>query len=157
MNLTSRLEKLKHLKRFERSEAEKGRLKTELFSASTCVLLGLVLALGGVGTLALFDFFVWNKIPPELVGFWEIREGPKKDGTIEFFRDGTMEAHWQAIKKPVTIKARVAVRDKKLVITSKSSLPGQEDRDEYVIRELTANTLILEMERGEVWKMVRIE
>ena len=54
-------------------------------------------------------------------------------------------------------KARVAVRDKTLVMIEKDPRTGGELRTKYTIRELTADTLILELEKGDFLKMVRLE
>jgi hypothetical protein len=126
-------------------------------SASTWVLLGLCLALGGVGTLAVYEFFIWTKVPPELVGLWEVDEGPQKGGTFEFFRDGTMEVLLKAKGKTVTHKTQVSVRGKTLFMTTRDPLTREESTNEGMIRELTRDTLIVELERGDVLKMMRIE
>jgi hypothetical protein len=155
MKLSARLETLKQQKRAEGADAGKDKRTTPWFGASTWVLLGLGLALGGVGDLAVRDFLI--KIPPELVGFWEIQEGPQKDGTFEFFRNGTLEVRLPAKKKDILHKTQVSVHDKTLVMTTKDPISREETKNEGVIRELTANTLILELEKGDVLKMVRIE
>jgi hypothetical protein len=155
MKLTSRLEKLKQQKSSTSSDWDISKRPTVWFSTSTWVLLGLCLALGGLGALAVLDSLI--KIPPELVGYWEVQEGPQKGGTFEFFRNGTMEVHLQSKKKLVTHKAHVTVRDKALVMANKDPLTREETRSESIIRELTADTLILELEKGDVLKMVRIE
>jgi hypothetical protein len=161
MKLSSKLEKLKQRLQRRKKQAAKEAGHTAgrpaLPAASTWVLLGLCLLLAGLGTLAVFEFFVWTRVPPELVGLWEVEEGPQKGGTFEFFRDGTMEVHLQAKKRTVGYKMRVAVRDKTLVITPKGSQSPENTPAESIIRELTADTLILELEKGDVLKLVRIE
>ena len=157
MNLTSRLQKLKKHKPAQGTKADLGVRADGWLSTSTWVLLGLGLALAGVGTLAALEFTFWNRVPPALVGLWEIQEGPQKDSTFEFFRNGTMEVHLQNKKKEVTHKTQVTVRDRTLVMTTKNPLTREETKNESLIRELTAETLILELEKGDVLKMVRIE
>jgi hypothetical protein len=120
-------------------------------------LLGLCLVVAGLGTLAVFEFFVWNKVPPELVGYWEVTEGPQKGGTFEFFREGRMEVRLKSKKRTVTHKAPIVVRGKTLVEIARQPLTGDETASQSIIHELTAQTLILESERGDVLSMVRIE
>src|SRR5262245_12365588 len=81
--------------------------KSAPLAPSTWILLGLVLVLAGVGTLAWYEHFVWNKVPPELVGLWEVNEGPQQGGTFEFLRDGTMAVNLGSKKQRVTHKAPV--------------------------------------------------
>jgi hypothetical protein len=154
MKLSARLAKLRKRKEPHAAAADGAAFGV---SASAWVLLGLCLVLVGVGTLAYYEFFVWTKVPPELLGLWEIDDGPQKGGTFEFFRDGTMEVYLRAKKKAVTHKTQVTVRDKTLSMTTQNPLFGGEAANECMIRELTAETLILELERGDVLKMVRIE
>ena len=156
MSLSSKLQRLKRERASKRAEYLPDR-KNALFSSSTWLLLGLSLALAGVGALTILEFTVWNKLPPALVGLWEIQEGPQKDGTFEFFRNGTMEVRLQDKKKEVVHKTQVTVRDRTLVMTKKGPFTREEKTNESLIRELTADTLILELEKGDVLKMVRIE
>jgi hypothetical protein len=155
MKLSSRLEKLKQ-KRAVHDGASSPETKRALLAPSSWILLGLALVLAGVSTVAVYEFFVWTKVPPELVGLWEVEDGPQKRGTFEFFRDGTMEVHLMANKKHVTHKTRVTVKDRTLSIAGQG-LFARDSTSECAIRELTAATLILELERGDVLKMVRVE
>src|SRR5262249_25700475 len=92
---------------------------------STLVLLGLALALAGVATLFAFERFIWTKVPPELVGLWEVNEGPQKGGTFEFFRDGVMEVNLVAAKKKrITHKTPVVVNDKTIQIAASGPFGG---------------------------------
>src|SRR5438045_3569065 len=93
MKLTSRLAKLRRDSDRKRRDKTHGPHEGGLFALSTWILLALCLALAGVGTLAIFEFLVWNKVPPELVGFWEVDEGPQKGASFEFFGKGAMEIH----------------------------------------------------------------
>src|SRR5262245_57139713 len=156
MKLSEKLQHLKQERAAKQAGAKSGGV-SGMFAASTWVLLGLILLLGGVATLAYLEFFVWNKIPPALAGLWEVEEGPRKGGTFEFFRKGVMEVHLKDRKKAVTHKTRVAVRDKTLLITAQDPKTGDETTNEGTIRELTADTLILELERGDVLRMVRVD
>jgi hypothetical protein len=48
-------------------------------------VLALALCLAGGSSWAFFEFVVWNKLPSELVGKWDVVEGPKeyKEATFE--------------------------------------------------------------------------
>ena len=118
--------------------------------------LALGLLVVGAGTLAVFEFFVWTKVPPALVGLWEINEGPPKGSTFEFSRRGEMEFIPNGGERN-PFKARVVVRDKTLVMIEKDRRTEKEVSTKSTIRELTANTLILELENGDVLRMVRLE
>src|SRR5579859_1384560 len=135
MNLSSRLEKLKQKRAAQDRAAPKAAGGRRSLAPSTWVLLGLGLALAGVSTLAVYEFFVWTHVPPELVGLWEVDEGPQKRGTFEFFRDGTMEVHLTANKKHVAHKARVTVKDRTLSIAGQRWL-GRAAASDCAIREL---------------------
>jgi hypothetical protein len=156
MKLSARLAKLRQRKHASAS-GKANEVPSSALAASTCVLIALALLLACVGTLSALEFFVWNKIPPELVGVWEFSDGPQKHGTFEFSRNGTMELRTYNKKKPLTTKAAASVRDKTLFITEKATLGREQTTTEAIIRELTADTLILELEKGEVLKMVRVE
>jgi hypothetical protein len=160
MKLSSKLQKLKQeLKQKKALQDAASRLDGPgaFFAPSTWILLGLLVVLGGLGTWAGFEVFAWNKVPAGLVGLWEVEEGPQKGGTFEFFRDGTMEVHLKSKKGTVTHKTQVSVRDKTLVIVAQGLQGHEELTRDCIIRELTAETLILELEQGDVLKFVRIE
>jgi len=155
MKLSDKLQILKHKKAPDGTGPAPERARNPI-ATSTWVLVGLILILGGVGTLFVFEFFIWTKVPPELVGLWEIDEGPPKGSTFEFTRKGGMEFIPNAGKSKPR-KARVVVRDKTLVMIEKDPRTGGALRTKYTIRELTADTLILELEKGDFLKMVRLE
>lgn len=157
MKLTSRLAKLKQDKQSKQAGPKTPLHEGGLFSSSTWILLALCLVLAGVGTLAVFEFFIWNKVPPELVGFWEVESGPQKGGSFEFFRNGTLEFNLKENKRQISHKTRVAVKDKQLLTTTRDPQTRQEKTNTIMIRELTADSLILEFENGDVLSFVRLE
>lgn len=114
-----------------------------------------LLVLAGAGTWAVLEFVVWNKVPPELVGTWEVQGGPMSGGTFAFSRDGTLKIRHRGQETDSAMNARVAVEDKTLLTTTKHPQTGQEDTRRSTIRELTAQSLVIELEKGEVLKMVR--
>src|SRR5262245_38096387 len=119
MKLTSKLQRLKQQKLSKQADAN-AEPRGNGLSLSTWILVFLFLTLIGVGTLAGFEFLVWNKIPPELAGLWEVEDGPLKRSTFEFFRDGSMEqtlkVNAKGIKRNVAQKMHVALKDKTLMM-----------------------------------------
>jgi hypothetical protein len=118
-------------------------------------LLAVWLLLAGGGSWAALELFVWNKLPPELVGTWRVKEGPMAGGAFHFSRYGTLEIHVNNQGRADALKGRVAVEDKTLLITSHNPRSQQDETRKSAIQELTASTLILELESGEVLKMAR--
>jgi hypothetical protein len=154
MKLSAKLARLRKRKEHRTAASSEDAFS---LSVSTWVLISLSLALAGLGTWAVFEFFVWTRVPPALVGLWDFDEGPEKRATFEFFRDGTLEIQARGPKKALNHKAQVTVRGKTLFMDARNPLAAGNSTNEAVIRELTADTLILELERGDVLKMVRIE
>jgi hypothetical protein len=113
------------------------------------IVVGL-LALGS-GTLAVFEFIIWNKVPPALVGMWEVRSGSLSGGTFEFFRDGTLRMR----HKHADALWQVTVDGKNFHMTTRSPVTGMETAQRGIIQELTPNSLVLELESAEILKMVR--
>ena len=122
----------------------------------------LVVAAGG--TWAVFEFVVWARLPTELVGKWEVAQGPQRGAIFHFSRNGTLEAHFQSPDpdKMNVLQATVAIEDKKLLITTRNPNTRQYETRSCFIRELTPKTLVVEFEKdeqgkaGEVFKMVRV-
>jgi hypothetical protein len=149
------LAQLKQRKRPKGTEAQAGDRTGGQFTLRHWALVALCLFLAAGGTLAVLEFFIWNKVPPELVGTWEVTEGPMAGGTFEFSRTGTLETRVKSKGKYFTIKASVTVEDKALFTTTHEALTGGEQTRKSIIRELTESSLILELENGEVLKMTR--
>jgi hypothetical protein len=117
--------------------------------------LAVGLLLAGSSTLAVFEFFIWNKVPPELVGTWDVEEGPLSGGTFAFSRNGNLQMHFKKQGKDIALRGRVAVEDRTLFTTTQNALAGHEETTTSVIRELTARSLIIELDSGDVLKMGR--
>jgi hypothetical protein len=156
MKLLDRLARLKERKQKKATESSAENRPGSFLSPSGWVLVVLLLIVAGLGTLTFFEFWVWTKVPPALAGLWEISDGPGKGSTFEFSRNGQME-FIPNVGKGRSRKARVLVRDKTLVILETDPRTGEDMRLKNTIRELTATTLILELENGDVLKMVRLE
>ncbi len=151
MNLSSKLALLKKRKPKEPKSPPKKTVRIG-WPRWTVIALGLLL-LGGA-TLAVFEFVIWNKVPAALVGKWEVQGGPMSGGTFEFSRTGAVEVRHQGAQ--VALSGRAAVDGKTLLLTTRDPKDIRlEQTRPSTIRELTATTFVLELEKGEVLKMVR--
>ncbi len=121
-------------------------------------LLLVLFLIGAAGaTWAFFEFVVWNKIPAELVGKWDVVDGPPeyKDASFEFFRNGSMEGKVNVQEVLYVIKSTIRVDGKNIYSTSRHPRTGQERVQVLVIRTLTANELVVEDEQGKIMTMRR--
>jgi hypothetical protein len=158
MKLSTRIEQIKRqkdAKRPKRPTPRPGRRGGRKWTWKHGALAALWLLLATGGAWAALELFVWNKLPPELVGKWQVQAGPMAGGAFHFSRYGTLEIHVNSKGKANVLKGRVAVEDKTLQITSHNPRSQQDETRQSIIRELTANTLLLELESGEVLKMTR--
>jgi hypothetical protein len=117
------------------------------------VAVGLLVA--GGGTWAVLEFVVWNRLPAELVGTWEVQEGPMSGGTFRFSRDGTLQVRARDDAMDFNLKGSVVMIDRVLRTTTYDSLTGRDKTSRSTIRELTRTSLVLELENGELLKMAR--
>jgi uncharacterized protein (TIGR03066 family) len=145
-------------KQMRRAEQAPLPAKTAGGNARRWVFLGLALVLAAGASWAFFEFVVWNKLPSELVGKWDVVEGTKeyKEATFEFFRNGTMEATVNEREMVGKIYATIRVDGNKLFSTTRNKA-GQEHTAVFIIRTLTARELVVEDEQGKRMKMKRAE
>jgi uncharacterized protein (TIGR03066 family) len=130
----------------------KGGTIAPLFWAWSAVALVVV----GAGTLAAFEFFVWNKVPPALVGKWKVEDGALGGGTFEFSRNGDLVIQRKNQNQEAShIKGRALVEGKNLHTTLHNPLARRDQTQTITIIELTANSLMLEFENGDVLRMAR--
>jgi len=113
-------------------------------------VLCLVLAIGG--TWAVLEFFVWHRMPVALVGTWEVQAGPLQGGTFQFLPDGTLTIR---SNDGPEMKAHVAVEGKNVLTTTQNPVTLRDETRTSTIQELTQNSLILELERGDVLHLSR--
>jgi hypothetical protein len=152
MKLLERLAKLKQRKQKLHAEPKPGQSKG--LSVWHWLFLAYCLALAGGVTLAVYEFFIWP-VPPELAGKWDVAEGAQFGGYFRFYRNGTLEILRSNNGKEVFRKARVVVDDKSLLTTATNPKTRLEETNKSTILELTADTLILEFEKGDILKMTR--
>jgi len=117
-------------------------------------ILCLLLAAGG--TWGVMEFVVWNKLPGDLVGKWEVQGGDQDGATFDFFRNGTMVARINVRGKLEFVKADVAVEGDGLFVTTRSPIDNREMTKRHTIKVLSANRLVLEDERKNVLTMERL-
>ncbi len=139
----------------QKEKTKTGPTQAKRFTRWHWAALGLGLLLAGGGTWAALEFFVWNKLPSALVGKWEVRGGPLDGGTFHFSRNGTLETRLKKDNTHFTLRARVAVEGKTLLTTTRDAQTGREQTRKTTIRELTADSLAVQLEDGSVLKMVR--
>lgn len=119
-------------------------------------LLVACFLVGGVGTLYVFDNYVWAKVPAEMVGKWGVDGGPQDGATLVFSRDGTLVATVNVNGKKGIIQSQVRVNGKKLTITSTHPITNEQKMQTQWIEKLTDRELILKDESGVTFKMVRL-
>src|SRR5262245_58878156 len=83
--------KLTALKQRKQTERKSGHDKGGTFGLWHWTVLALCLLLVGGGTWAVFEFFIWTRLPSDLVGKWMVQAGPMSGGTFEFSRNGALE------------------------------------------------------------------
>jgi uncharacterized protein (TIGR03066 family) len=116
------------------------------------VALVIILLFAGASGWAVWKYFVLQEPAPSLVGTWEVTNGPMQGASYEFRADGALTI--RSNQGPDT-QAQTAVEGKTLVTTSKHPVTLQDETRKNTIQELTATSLVLEQENGDVVKMVR--
>ena len=123
------------------------------------IVLGLALILTTVGAWAFMEFVVWNQLPSELVGRWEVVEsdGPEyREAVFEFHRNGRMIAHINQNGQLGIINAEVRVEADKIYSTTRQPRTGKEKVTVQTIRSLTRQELVVADDAGKATRMARI-
>jgi hypothetical protein len=152
---TNRTMQMKRHQQIKQAKQRMQRPKGGVLGLALWVWLAFIVIVAGGGTLAVFELFVWNKVPPELVGAWDVEGGPLAGGTFDFSRNGNLLMRFKKQGQQITLKGRVAVEDKTLYTTTHNAQTGHDETTQSVIRELTARSLIIELDSGDVIKMGR--
>jgi hypothetical protein len=116
------------------------------------VALVIVLLFAGASGWALVKFFILQEPAPALVGTWEVTNGPLQGASYEFLGDGTLTI--RSNQGPDT-KARTALDGKTLLTTAKHPVTLQDETRKSTIQELTATSLVIQLDSGDVLKMAR--
>jgi hypothetical protein len=155
MKLSSRLEVLKRQQ--QTRHRARGFVRTQPGKRRSWrwAMVAACLVLAGVGTWAVLENFVWTKIPPALVGQWEVTGGPMSGGTFSFSRNGSLAIQGIDQGSTYAINSRTVVVGKTLLMTSQDPNSGQEQTRKCTIQELTVTSLVLELEGGQVLRLVR--
>ena len=151
----NQLLKMKRRHQNHRTKRQDRRAGRKLLGLPLWMWLAVVVTVAGGGTLAVFEWFVWNKVPPELAGKWDVDSGPLAGGTFDFSRNGDLEMRFKKQGKEINLKGRVAVEDKTLFTTTQNAQTGYTETTRSIIRELTARSLIIELDSGDVLKLGR--
>ena len=118
----------------------------------------LLLCLAG-STLASFVVFKYiaPTIPHELIGTWQVADGPLKGATLEFRWYGTAIATSmdKQGKKEIT-DSSVKVDGKTIVLTSADRTTGKEETVVQTILKLTKDELVIRDEDRKVYTMTRV-
>jgi uncharacterized protein (TIGR03066 family) len=108
-------------------------------------------------TWAVFEVVVWSKVPAELVGKWEVQGGPQDGARFEFSRNGKLEAHFNDRGMDRPLYGTVAVDGGRLHITTRNPHTQLDETRSCAIREMSGKTLVVEFEKGELYRMVRVQ
>ncbi|SRR5260370_39561195 len=107
------------------------------------------------GSYLVFKFLV-GSIPSELVGTWQVTDGPLKGGTLEFRSNGTAVAILERGGKKEMDDFEVKVEEKKIIMTTRDKITGKEDAVTQTILKLTQNELVIRDEGRQMYKMIRV-
>jgi hypothetical protein len=124
-------------------------------------LMTLACLLGGaLSTYYLIEFVLWPRIPAELVGQWQAKDGRQAGVVLEFWPNGAFQARVNFAGKAGGVNARAEFDDadaKLLHIISVNPQTGKEEAKTHIIRSLTETELVMEDATGEVTRFVRLE
>ncbi len=117
----------------------------------------VVCVLAGAATgYFIFDQYVWARVPPELVGTWGVEGGEQDGATLEFQRNGEFRGRVNNRGREEIIKSQVTAAGNVLRFTSAHPTTGQVSVQTQTIKKLTATELVLEDEKGRVFRCVRL-
>jgi uncharacterized protein (TIGR03066 family) len=121
------------------------------------VLIVLALCVAA-GTWLFLEFVLWNRLPSELVGRWEVVDGPReyKEAVFEFQRHGRMIGHVNDREKVGIIDAAIRLDGKKIFATTRQQKTGKEHTSTQTIVTLTETELVIADETGRTMKLRRI-
>lgn len=128
---------------------------------STARLWGLaaLCLFAAAGTWAVLEFVVWNRLPGQLVGRWEVASGPPeyKDAVFEFHRSGKMIGHLNVREELRIINADIRVEGDKIFSTTRHPRTGKEITTSQTVRVLTDRQLVIEDQAGNRLTMTRAD
>ena len=119
------------------------------------VLLVLIAVAGS--TFALFEFVLIARVPPELVGRWQVIDGPFRTMTMEFQRDGTMTGRAVIDGQERELEGTASMRGNKLTTTTTNPFTGKRDSATQTVLSLTDTEFVTVDEQGTRIVMRRIK
>jgi len=129
------------------------------FSPMRFGILVLVMLVTGGATWAVMEYVVWNNLPSELVGKWEVTQGPPEfeEAVFDFYRSGKMVGHLNDRGNLRVMNGEVRVEEKKFTITTRRPSTGEEHVTVQTIRTLNDSQFVLVDDKGRSLKMKRIQ
>jgi uncharacterized protein (TIGR03066 family) len=128
--------------------------------ASSKGRLALILLVCLLGSLAVsyvvFKFFIPASVPNELVGTWQVTEGPLRGATLEFRHDGAVIATLTIKGKKEVTTQSAKVDGKKLFLTTKDPDTKKDDTVIQTILILTDDELVIRDEDKRTYRMKRV-
>jgi uncharacterized protein (TIGR03066 family) len=120
------------------------------------LLAGVFLVVAAVSA-GVLEYVVRSTLPSALVGKWIVETGGQKGATFDFGRDGTMVCRINVEGRVDVVEGHVRVEGHKMHTTARNHYTGRDDTGIQTIRSLTERELVVEDDRGEVVRMVRVE
>jgi uncharacterized protein (TIGR03066 family) len=120
--------------------------------------LFLLLCLVGSSLVSFVVFkYVAPTIPHELIGTWEVTQGPLKGATLEFRWYGTAIATSPEKQGKKEIPdSSVKVEGKTIYLTSADGVTGKKETVAQTILKLTKDELVIRDEEQKIYAMTRI-
>ncbi len=111
-----------------------------------------------VGSWAVMEFVVWNRLPSELVGRWEVVEGPPEysEAVFEFFRSGALVGRLNDNGNLRIMNASVRLEDDKLYVTTRRPSTGEEHVSVQTVKTLSEREFVVADSRGKIMRMLRL-
>jgi uncharacterized protein (TIGR03066 family) len=117
----------------------------------------MVLCLFGAAVISFVVFrFVVPPVPRELVGDWQVTEGPLRGATLEIRAEGIAIATISRDRKKLITKSSVRVQDKQILLTTQDDKSGELETVTQSILKLTDNELVIQDEDQNVYRMRRV-
>ncbi len=103
-----------------------------------------------------FKFFILAAVPKELVGTWQVTDGPLRGATLEFRQHGGVIATMTVQGKKEVTNQSAKVEGKSLIMTSTDPDAKKSDTVVQTIISLTDDELILRDEDKRTYRMKRV-
>jgi len=126
------------------------------FGPGRRVWLILLACLAGAAVVSFILFrFVFPPVPADLVGNWQVTEGPLRGATLEIHANGTAVASVDKQGKKLVSRSTVKVEENRLFLTTQDSKTGEQETVVQTILNLSDNELVIRDEDKLVYRMRR--